>query len=499
MNGVEPAVAAMPAPRDIEPSRRRALFLVDAPSTIEQQAVMVSAFDGTGEWDSYFMPPTGMEIGEHVARLAARIWHFADPAVAGNPAVTIPDENDVAGAKAPPGILRKKITWLLHHPLMSIPRELALGLLLGVRWRRDRAQARKRLSLLKPSVIITGQDRTDAALPIVAAASDLDIPVILVPRGPLVAVDGASFTRGADPSVALDRHDGGRPASNIGQRLLNRLVGWIGPRHVVRFESGRVLYRPAHWHIGAVIAGLLPRNSWHQGTRFTDAIVVSGNDDVETCQNAGIPRERLVPIGNPALQLQFDKWKERPALRRELGVPFQEPLLMATLAQFYEHHMLSRDEHFAYVEGLLAALSGHCCRVFLSLHPKMDPSHYRQRIANAGLHLLDRPLSEVVSAADLFVGSAYTSTMRWALALGIPSVNFDYLAMNHSTYRGMSDYPTLASFDALRSWVGARVREFHEGSRPARGDQLPIGLICDGRFKERFLELVDKTIAAKSR
>jgi hypothetical protein len=129
----------------------------------------------------------------------------------------------------------------------------------------------------------------------------------------------------------------------------------------------------------------------------------------------------------------------------------------------------------------------------------MDPSHYRKRIADAGLHLLERPLSEVLAAADLFVGSSYTSTMRWALALGIPSINFDFLAMDHSTYRDMRDYPTVASFEALRSWIGASLNEFHRGSRPGRSAQLPIGLICDGRFKEKFLDLVEKVIAAKAR
>ncbi len=46
-------------------------------------------------------------------------------------------------------------------------------------WRRQRAAARRRIAALAPRCIITARERTPDALPVVAAAKDLGIPVIL--------------------------------------------------------------------------------------------------------------------------------------------------------------------------------------------------------------------------------------------------------------------------------------------------------------------------------
>src|SRR6202023_599509 len=97
--------------------------------------------------------------------------------------------------------------------------------------------------------------------------------------------------------------------------------------------------------------------------------------------------------------------------------------------------------------------------VVVSLHPKSNPADYEPRIRAAGAVLAVQPLAEILVAADLFVAGAYSSTTRWAMAIGIPSVNLDLWDLDDATYRGVAEYPTLRSLEALTAWIsGARDR-----------------------------------------
>jgi hypothetical protein len=155
----------------------------------------------------------------------------------------------------------------------------------------------------------------------------------------------------------------------------------------------------------------------------------------------------------------------------------------------WEHKLLDEAGHVAYVDRLLKVLSGRDAEILLSLHPKMKPERYRPLVEAAGLRLAERPLIEILAAADLFIAGAYSSTIRWAMAICIPCINLDLWKLEESTYRDMPDYPTVRSWDAVEQWLDTRLRE---GPGTQNDCVPPMGLICDGQFPEKFVALVDR-------
>lgn len=465
--------------------RGRILFLVDAVRTIEQQVPMLCALDAAG-WETWFMPLSGAgNIGTPPPEFS-RIWPLV-PAAAASGA-----DAHVHPSRKPGGGLRSRLGRLLQLRGLTALRELVLAVLMARAWRRQRAAARRRIAALAPRCIITAQERTPDALPVVAAAKDLGIPVILVVSAGLYMPDGGAYMRRNDPALRLDPGVG----TSWTQLLLNRFVGWVQPGHVFASRWGRMLHQPAHWYMATWLAHLSLPNFWFQGTRFVDAVVISGDDERRVCEIAGIPPARIAAIGSPALQLQYERRQERSRVRAELGLSRTDALIVVSLPPLWEHNLLDQATHFAFTDRLLAQLSNHEATVIVSLHPKMDRRLYAARIEAAGLRMAERPISTYLPAADLFIAGIYSSTIRWAMAVGIPSVNLDFWEFNELTYAGVADYVTLKSFKALQRWLDARLAG---GSPKPHDGALPLGLICDGRFGERFVELVERLAGSPKR
>ena len=412
---------------------RRILFLTDAPRTFEQQFPMARALEATGQWETWFMPLAALEQDDTTK---VRLWPLS--AAAGRPGAHEPSD----GIAAPRSKARRWLGSLLQRRAMTVPRELILAVLHGRAWRRQRALARACLAALGPSCLITAQERDDTALPIVAAARDLSIPTILVSVAGLYMPDGGAFMRRNSNVMKLDPDPNGTD-NDWGQILLNRLVGRLQPGHVFASRWGRMLHRPAHWYLAAWFAALGLRSGWFQGTRFIDAIVVSGNDELRVCRAAGVSEHRIAAIGSPAFQIHYERMRERARIRAQLGVAPDQILLISSPPPLWEHRMIEQDDHFAFIDGLLTVLSKSRCTVIVSLHPKLSRELYEPRIRAAGATIAALPLTEILAAADLFVAGAYSSTIRWAMAIGIPSANLDLWELNEGTYRDDVDYPKI--------------------------------------------------------
>ncbi len=206
---------------------------------------------------------------------------------------------------------------------------------------------------------------------------------------------------------------------------------------------------------------------------------------------AGIASSRVAAIGSAALQIQYERRRESERLRRELGVGRSDVLLIVALPQFWEHGMTDKETHFAFVDRFLALLSRHKAQILISLHPKMSRADYEARVSAAGLRLADRPLIEILAAADLFIAGGYSTTIRWAMGIGIPSMNLDLWQLDYLTYIDTPDYPTVRSWKEIESWLDTHLEE----ERPSREPTPPLmGLICDGQFGEKFVEVVERAV-----
>src|SRR5262249_35532508 len=129
--------------------------------------------------------------------------------------------------------------------------------------------------------------------------------------------------------------------------------------------------------------------------------------------------------------------------------------------------------------------------VLLSLHPKSDPAAYRFLEAEFGARLLDQSLREVLPAADVFVGT-YSSTVRWAVLLGVPTVVVDFYGFDYDIFDHFPGLVKVTDRALLAPTLKRLVdnplyaRELREGQRRAAPSVAPF----DGRACRRLIDLV---------
>jgi hypothetical protein len=462
--------------------RKRVLFLLDTWSSFDQQYSMARCLEDAG-WECWFMPLAGARLRQDAAE-RVRVWQLT--AVSLREGSNHPEERSEAIRTGSVGRLRSLAGRL---PRMAVGADLMLAARMTKEWHLCRVQARSRIGALGPQCVVTAQDRLQTALPVVAAAKDLGIPIILAASAGLFMPDGCAFLRKDSPRLRLDPG----PGTDWGQRMLNRLVGWLAPDQVFASRWGRMLYQTAGWQLAAWLTGLTLPSFWYHGARFADCVVISGDDERLVCERAGIPASRLAAIGSAALQVQFECRRDCERIRAELGISRSEVLVIVSIPPLWEHGMMDEATHFAFVDTLFAFLAKARAAVILSLHPKMKRAHYVAHATASGLRLADRPLIEILSAADLFVAAGYSTTLRWAMAVKIPSINLDFWDLDETTYRDIAEYRSVRCWDALETWLAERIAE---GRPKPDAAPLPMGLICDGRFGERFVELVERMSGA---
>lgn len=220
-------------------------------------------------------------------------------------------------------------------------------------------------------------------------------------------------------------------------RLVKRLLARRLPGQRRDTQYGPMLFFPVPTTIMLWLLRLLPPNPWSIGGGLSDAIAVFGPTDRARLVEAGIDSAKIAVTGQPLVDELYASSERGTETRRRLdevyGFDSMKPLLCCALPHLGEHDLIPWETHWGDTQHLLDVFMDSGCEVLLSLHPKSDPRLYEEVIDSRGLAIASQPLRRILSAADVFVAT-YSSTVRWAALLAIPTLIFDLHGMNYPMY-----------------------------------------------------------------
>lgn len=304
-------------------------------------------------------------------------------------------------------------------------------------------RARRRIAALlgreQPAAVVVFDDRQ--LMPdwtAIEMARGAGIPSILVPYA-VSTLEADLLVRRDDPRHAAPP----RPCSKFGKLAAQR--------HQEQVHDGTLFY-PAAVTLALGALGHLPRSPWLLGASGAEHICVLDRTHCDALQAARIGSNRVHITGQAttdALSLSDnDRAGLATSLRQRYGLSPDAPILMCAVPQHAEHGMASNEAHRANSDRLFAALAASGAGVLLSLHPKSDRAAYAALASRHGLRILDERLSSVLAVAQIFV-AAFSSTVRWAIGLGIPAVVIDDIATGYQVYRDLPGVTVVDSHDAL--------------------------------------------------
>lgn len=198
---------------------------------------------------------------------------------------------------------------------------------------------------------------------------------------------------------------------------------------------------------------LHPENPWVLGGGFSNIVLLDSQREKSRIVAYGGEESKYVVTGIAAHDDVYKNFIIKDSLKekvlKETSMQGKEAILVLALPQYYEHKLMDKSEQLIIFQDLFNKLAQTQYSIIISLHPKANPDDYSW-INNVSENIIisKRPLTELVTIADVFVGT-YTSTVSWALLCQKPCIIIDHPGLNFIDFYSEFNIPVCKSNSEL--------------------------------------------------
>lgn len=247
--------------------------------------------------------------------------------------------------------------------------------------------------------------------------------------------------------------------------------------------------------------GYTPPLPWVLESSTADGILVESEAMREHYISQNIHDKQLIVLGDiahdqlsAALSNVEDK---RKVFCNDHGLDGRNKkwLVFAVFPDLYEKLPEPRDFK-SYTQAIdsiidsLSALEG--WNVILSIHPSLDPKkfmHYETK----SIRISKWASVDIVGLCDLYIANI-SATIRWAIAAGVPVINYDVYRYGYADYRNVEGVITVDNWNGFKAVLDKTTRDGDYLKSLAdlqRKEAAKWGLI-DGQYAARFKALVQQ-------
>lgn len=289
--------------------------------------------------------------------------------------------------------------------------------------------------------------------------------------------------------------------------LTRSVVGALSPAELLRFKNIQLVAHP----IGQVVARWLLRQHrgqpWILNSGYARKVMVEGDATKENYLELGFKPNKIAVTGglidDELFRGTVDKRTSLAVLQKKIELDQLKPIVLCALPP--NQYVGARDafEYGSYRElcvGWLKSIhsiSKHA-NVLVALHPRSHRGLVEELLP-PNVHITDDPLQTSIVLADIYV-ACVSSTIRWALALGTPVINYDTYRYDYGDYANALGCLEVSSQQAFRQVLG-QCLESESLSRlklRAQSDAQNWGRI-DGKVGERIRVCLDESLAGYGR
>ena len=396
------------------------------------------------------------------------------------PGIACRESTSAAWPKSPAFQLRR---WIPR-----VAKEAAKFCLYYHRIRRTRVELRQLLNEQRIDLLVLPEDNVgyDTAQ-VIRAAHDLGVHSLVVPY---------TFCDALGPAEAY----WDRPQHQYWFGF-NWLAAWLYPQWVFRYKNRSLLRLSAPSVLSMEIAGIAPPSPWVMNSGHADCIAMESLYMFLEGLKRGFDPKQMAIVGATVDDILSAAMIRREQVRQDvssqLGLNTKHRLIVTALppnqllagrpdCEFMDYETLISS----WIETL-AAVDGFSC--IICLHPRVDPAEYLH-LERENVRIAEADTAEMIPIGDIFVAS-YSSTIRWAIACGIPTINYDVYRYSYGYYKtgGVLDVDSL---DAFREAVADVAGDPEVYAKLMEGQQRCMSEwgVLDGKAKERMMDVIDRLV-----
>lgn len=237
--------------------------------------------------------------------------------------------------------------------------------------------------------------------------------------------------------------------------ILNILTAKLFPKWSQVYKGEKLLKRPPAFIFSTEAFRISPPNPWMMSSGYADAFAVESAFMKQYYKQAGIPEDKMFELGFPSLDYLYETFKDRDGFRQQLAAKYgldpQKPWIVCSVTpsqtprcgvgfKSYTHFL---NEYF----GFLASQKN--VEVLFKFHPRIETVEVRSICDQYHIQYIEEDTVELVAIADAYIASV-SSTIRWALALGLPTINYDTYNYNYRDFEGAENYQVVFKMDMFK-------------------------------------------------
>lgn len=224
--------------------------------------------------------------------------------------------------------------------------------------------------------------------------------------------------------------------------FLYRFIAALFPKWVKAHDGDRIFRETPATILAFQILGLDPPDPWvlHSGKAL---IAAESPHMKEQYKRQGLPADQVVETGSVSdddlAECRFARTANLKTLEARLGLMPGKPLILVALppSQFprTDCEFTAYDE---LVKAWMKAISSHSSSHNIVVNP--HPRALREElpfVEEWGAKICDDDIASLIPLADIYVASV-SATIRWAIACGIPVINYDVYNFKYADYADCS-------------------------------------------------------------
>ncbi|MDX2118826.1 MAG: hypothetical protein SFY96_11635 [Planctomycetota bacterium] len=312
--------------------------------------------------------------------------------------------------------------------------------------RTQKTLARWLVERARPNVVLLAEDHVESFAPaIIAAAHASRAAAVVVPY---------TLANATEPAESYWHN-----SAYWVKGPMNRLAARLYPRWVYEHRGRRLMRLPWPCVFATEWSGLAPALPWQLNSGHADLICVESDAIRDYFVRAGLSPDVVVATGSAQLDTiaahAACAGRERAELLRELGLPDSGRLVLCALppdqldVRAHACEFKTFAELASFWVGRLLEIPD--ANVILALHPRTK----RETVAHLvgpRVAIATRPTSTLVPLCDLFVASV-SATIRWAIACGKPTINYDVYRYRYDDYLGVPGVVAMEATDEFRAAI----------------------------------------------
>jgi hypothetical protein len=281
---------------------------------------------------------------------------------------------------------------------------------------------------------------------------------------------------------------------------LSRVVSKVFPQWLFHYKGRDLLRAPALLALSKELAGTAPSLPWILNSGRVDTIATESEAMRSYYRRSGLPADRLVVTGSIADDRLAEGGSKRMETRRALlekhGLPAGRKILLMAMPPDPGKLHMTRSEFMDSLDvvrywGEIAA-SIENWNVVIRPHPKTRAEEL-EPLRGLPITIDWGDTDTLVPACDAYV-ACVSATIRWAVACGIPVINYDIYRYDYIDYLGLEGVVHVRTKDEFNTAVRRITKDdsYREFLAEHQRRAAPEWGCLDGRSGQRIVELIER-------